>query len=602
MRTIIFLFVLLSSSLSFAQPGVAPQKEVGGVMSYIHTVEPGNTLWGLQQMYGVKVGDIMSNNSNLNEGLSVGQKIIIPVPNYVKPLPETSKYKVKKGETLYGLSRKFNTTVDELIKINPELSKGLKKGQLIQVPGKIESEIAEEIEPEIIDEPVPNPFVADTILETQETVTVSFSDSIVRHNVMSHETMYSISKRFMVSIEKIMEINKLSTTRLSEGQVLVIPVKSERITKVPVKPVPDVYEPDDNEPLIFEIKERYKIAVILPLHLDYGPGYSKYVSSVATQFYMGALMALDSLKAMGLNADVHFFDSKNDSAAVQALVNGSEFLDVDLVIGPFFSKTQAIVAQYCKNNKIRMVCPVSSESKLLEKNRLVYASVPSNITLVTGLAQYVLRTHAKDKIILVKSTDKDDLPLYEAFRKSFNESPMLGESRPALRETTIDGMKSYLDRSSKNIIIIPTLDKTTGVRFMNTLNRSSFKAKPDEIYVFGMKEWVDFTDINNIYKNKFNLHFGSPNFVDYYTDEMIELNRTFRREYNTDMSKMAVQAYDVFLFYCSNFFLENQKPNLMMNNFRMEQFSESDGYENQNVFIVEQEEYELRDSENPIND
>ncbi|MEJ6801411.1 MAG: LysM peptidoglycan-binding domain-containing protein [Crocinitomicaceae bacterium] len=602
MRTIIFLFVLLSSSLSFAQPGVAPQKEVGGVMSYIHTVEPGNTLWGLQQMYGVKVGDIMSNNSNLNEGLSVGQKIIIPVPNYVKPLPETSKYKVKKGETLYGLSRKFNTTVDELIKINPELSKGLKKGQLIQVPGKIESEIAEEIEPEIIDEPVPNPFVADTILETQETVTVSFSDSIVRHNVMSHETMYSISKRFMVSIEKIMEINKLSTTRLSEGQVLVIPVKSERITKVPVKPVPDVYEPDDNEPLIFEIKERYKIAVILPLHLDYGPGYSKYVSSVATQFYMGALMALDSLKAMGLNADVHFFDSKNDSAAVQALVNGSEFLDVDLVIGPFFSKTQAIVAEYCKNNKIRMVCPVSSESKLLEKNRLVYASVPSNITLVTGLAQYVLRTHAKDKIILVKSTDKDDLPLYEAFRKSFNESPMLGESRPALRETTIDGMKSYLDRSSKNIIIIPTLDKTTGVRFMNTLNRSSFKAKPDEIYVFGMKEWVDFTDINNIYKNKFNLHFGSPNFVDYYTDEMIELNRTFRREYNTDMSKMAVQAYDVFLFYCSNFLLENQKPNLMMNNFRMEQFSESDGYENQNVFIVEQEEYELRDSENRIND
>ena len=602
MRTIIFLFVLLSSSLSFAQPGVAPQKEVGGVMSYIHTVEPGNTLWGLQQMYGVKVEDIMSNNSNLNEGLSVGQKIIIPVPNYVKPLPETSKYKVKKGETLYGLSRKFNTTVDELIKINPELSKGLKKGQLIQVPGKIESEIAEEIEPEIIDEPVPNPFVADTILETQETVTVSFSDSIVRHNVMSHETMYSISKRFMVSIEKIMEINKLSTTRLSEGQVLVIPVKSERITKVPVKPVPDVYEPDDNEPLIFEIKERYKIAVILPLHLDYGPGYSKYVSSVATQFYMGALMALDSLKAMGLNADVHFFDSKNDSAAVQALVNGSEFLDVDLVIGPFFSKTQAIVAEYCKNNKIRMVCPVSSESKLLEKNRLVYASVPSNITLVTGLAQYVLRTHAQDKIILVKSTDKDDLPLYEAFRKSFNESPMLGESRPALRETTIDGMKSYLDRSSKNIIIIPTLDKTTGIRFMNTLNRSSFKAKPDEIYVFGMKEWVDFKDINNIYKNKFNLHFGSPNFVDYYTDEMIELNRTFRREYNTDMSKMAVQAYDVFLFYCSNFFLENQKPNLMMNNFRMEQFSESDGYENQNVFILEQEEYELRDSENPIND
>jgi LysM repeat protein len=602
MRTILILFVLLSSSQLFAQPGVAPQKEVAGVMSYIHTVESGNTLWGLQQMYGVSVEEIMSNNPDLNEGLSLGQKIIIPVPNYVKPLPETSKYKVRKGETLYGLSRKFNTTVDELIKINPELSEGLKKGQLIQVPGKIEPEIAVEIVPEIIDEPVPNPFVADTIAETQEAITVSFSDSIVRHSVMSHETMYSISKRFMVSIEKIMKVNDLSSTRLSDGQILIIPVKSERITRVPVKPVPDVYDPDNGEPLIFESKERYKIAVILPLHLDYGPGYSKFVSSAATQYYMGASMALDSLKAMGLNADVHFFDSKNDSAAVLALVNGNEFEGVDLVIGPFFPKTQAIVAEYCKNNMIRMVCPVSSESKLLEKNRLVYASVPSNITLINGLAQYVLRTHAHDKIILVKPTNKKDLPLYEAFRKSFNESPVIGLSRPALKETTIDGMKSYLDRSSKNIIIIPTVDKNTGVKFMNTLNRSSFRAKPDEIFVFGMKEWVDFTDINNLYKNKFNLHFGSPNFVDYYTDEMIELNRAFRREYNTDMSKMAVQAYDVFLFYCSNFFLENQKPNLMMNDFRMEQVSESDGYENQNVFVVEQEEYELRDSENLIHD
>lgn len=602
MRTILILFVLLSSSQLFAQPGVAPQKEVEGVMSYIHTVESGNTLWGLQQMYGVSVEKIMSNNSNLNEGLSIGQKVIIPVPNYVAPLPETSRYKVKRGDTLYGLSRKFKTTVDELIKINPELSEGLQKGQLIQVPGKIEPAIVVEIETENIYEPVPNPFIADTISETQETVNVSFSDSIVRHSVMSHETMYSISRRFMVPIEKIMEVNKLSTTRLSEGQVLIIPVKSERITKVPVKSVPDVYDPDDNEPLIFDVKERYKIAVILPLHLDYGPEYSKYVSSVATQYYMGASMALDSLKAMGLNADVHFFDSKNDSVAVLELINGIEFNDVDLVIGPFFAKTQAIVAEYCKNNKIRMVCPVSSESKLLEKNRLVYASVPSNITLVNGLAQYVLRTHANDNIILVKPTDKKDLPLYEAFRKSFNEFPVLELSRPALRETTIDGMKSFLNRSSKNIIIIPTINKTTGVKFMNTLNRSSFKAKRDEIFVFGMKEWVDFTDINNIYKNKFNLHFGSPNFVDYYTDEMIELNRAFRREYNTDMSKMAIQAYDVFLFYCSNFFLENKKPNLMMNNFRMEQVSESDGYENQNVFIVEQEEYELRDGEKRIND
>lgn len=599
MRKILLLFFLVSSFQLFAQPGVAPQKEVDGVMCYIHTVETGNTLWGLQQMYGVKVEEIMKMNPELNEGLKAGQKIAIPVANYVKPKPETSNYKVKKSETLYGLSRKFNTTVDELITLNPELSEGLKRGQIIKVPGKISTE---QVQPDPVVEDIPNPFVVDTVENGSEAITVSFSDSIVKHSVMEHETMYSVSKRFMVPIETIMEVNSLSSTRLKKGQILIIPVRSERITKVPVKPVPGTYDPESTDSIIFDIKERYKIAVLLPFHLDYGPGYSKYVSNVATQYYMGASLALDSLKAMGLNADVLYFDTKNDSLTVENLLSSAKFDDVDLIVGPFFGKTQRIVAEYCKNNKVRMVCPVASEIELLETNRLVYASVPSNITLMTGLAQYVLRVHAQDNIIMVKPTNEADMPLYEAFRKSFNESPVLGASRPAMKETTIDGMKAYITTKKRNIIIMPTVSKRTSTKFMNSLNRSSFRARPDQIYVFGTKEWVEFTDINNLYKNKFNLHFASPNFLDYYTEEMIEMNRTFRREYNTDMTKMAVQAYDVFMFYCSNFFLDGAKANLLMNNFDMNQVSKLDGYENTNVFVVEQEDYELRDSENFIDD
>jgi len=598
MRKFLFLFLLLSSFQLFAQPGVAPKKEVNGVMCYIHTVESGNTLWGLQQMYGVKVEEIMKTNPDLNEGLSVGQEVVIPIPNYVKSKPVTSDYKVKRGETLYGLSRKFNISVDDLIEMNPELSEGLKRGQVIKVPG----EIAEEIAPDPIVETVPNPFVVDTVDNGQEAITVTFSDSVVRHSVLEHETMYSVSKRFMVPIETIMEVNGLSSTRLRTGQVLVIPIKKERITKVPVKPVPGTYDPESLEPLVFDVKERYKVAVLLPFHLDYGPGYSKYVSSLATQYYMGASLALDSLKLMGLNADVHFFDTKNDSLTVETLLSSAKFENVDLVVGPFFGTTQRIVADYCKNNKVRMVSPVGLDAEILESNRLVYSSVPSNITLMKGLAEYVLRAHANDNIIMVKPTKESDLPLYEAFRKSFNESPVTGASRPAMKETTIDGMKAYITTKRKNIVVMPTNSKRTSTKFMNSLNRSSFRARKDQIYVFGTKEWVEFTDINNLYKNKFNLHFASPNFVDYYTDEMIELNRTFRRQYNTDMSKMAVQAYDVLMYYCSNFFLDNPNPNLMMNDFNMNQISELDGFENTNVFIVEQEDYELRDSENIIND
>ena len=609
MHKILILVLLLSSFELFAQPGVAPQEEVNGVMCYVHTVESGNTLWGLQTMYGVKVEEIMKSNPKLSEGLQIGQQVVIPIPNYVKPLPVTSEYKVKKKETLYGLSRKFNTSVDELIQLNPELSNGLKKGQIIKVPGKIEDTVETTdpvvdpvIDPVVEPKRTPNPFTVESEEGGQNTVEVSFSDSTIRHSVAANETMYSIARRFMVSIETLMKVNNLNTTKVKKDQVLIIPVKSERIVKVPIKVVPTGYDEENTDPIVFEEKPRYKIAVLLPFHLDYGPGYSKHVSGLATQYYMGANLAIDSLKKMGLNADVFFFDSKNDTVAVLELLNSAKFENVDLVIGPFFPSTQNVVAKYCRENFIRMVCPVASKTKILEKNKLVYASVPSSLTLMKGMAEYVLRTHAHDNIILVKPTKEEDLLMYEAFRKAFNESPVLGVSRPSLRETTIDGMKSFISTKTKNIIIMPTNTKNTAVKFMNSLNRSSFRARPDQIYVFGTKEWVDFTDINNLYKNKFNFHFASPNFIDYYTDEMITMNRAYRKEYNTDMSKMAVQGYDVMMYYCASFFLEVEGLNLMMNNFNMTSVSPVDGFENTNVYMIEQEEYELMDSENFFDD
>jgi hypothetical protein len=166
----------------------------------------------------------------------------------------------------------------------------------------------------------------------------------------------------------------------------------------------------------------------------------------------------------------------------------------------------------------------------------------------------------------------------------------------------MEGMKAYLTTKDRNVLIFPTVTKSSAVKFMDRLNKSAFRARKDQITVFGTKEWVDFIDINNLYKNKFNLHFGSPNFADYYTDEMIDMNRGFRSKYNTDMSKMAIQAYDVFMFYCTQFFMDVPPPSMLMNNFNMVQISEADGYENKNVFIIEQEEYELFNAENPTDD
>ena len=180
---------------------------------------------------------------------------------------------------------------------------------------------------------------------------------------------------------------------------------------------------------------------------------------------------------------------------------GFYFLLFD-IIGPFFKNTQEIVASYCKANKVKMVCPISSSSSVLENNKLVYTSVPSDVTLIKGLAKYTLKHNSGDNILLIKPTKKSDLVLYEAFRSAFNDTPIAdGASRPRLVETDISNMKIFIKRGQNTIFILPTNDRNTAMKFMNSLNRSSFRSKADDMFVYGTKEWVNFSDIHNTYKN-----------------------------------------------------------------------------------------------------
>ena len=493
MRYFLVITLFLTSFLSWSQPGVSPEREIEGKRYYVHNVEQGNTLWGLQQMYGVQADIIMDVNPELSSGLKVGQTILIPILEAEaaaeSPVEETvvSEYKVRRGETLYGLSRKFETTVDELIRLNPILSESaLQKGQVIKVPGKVDSSEVNPDPVEVIDpveEAVPNPFVVDTVKvneETSEVVKVVFNDSIVEHKVLPHETMYSISKRFMVSIETILKENNLSSTSLSEGQILRIPLKQERIKKLTVKAVPPKYDPNGTDTIDFVVKDRYKIAVFLPFFLDHGKGYSEYVSDVATQFYMGMTMAIDSLESLGLNADVQYFDTRRDSAAVMKVLNNGGFENTDLVIGPFFPNTQKLVAEFCKQNAIRMVIPVRSETSILEGNRLVYAAIPSDITLMRRMGEYVAKNHTDDRIILVKPTKTEELPLYEAFRDAY-KSAATEMPKAALNETTMDGMKNFMSRNMDNIFIVPTNNRFNADKCIGKISMSDFRAKKDGI-------------------------------------------------------------------------------------------------------------------------
>lgn len=579
-----FLFCALGV---FAQPRHVPTEVINGKKYYVHFVQAGNTLWGIHKLYNVPVEDIVKLNPGSEKGLSEGQRLIIPV------VTQTILHEVAKRETLFGISKKYGVSIETILIANPEAESGIKVGQKLKIPGveTVVLETSEEAPVIIQKEPVKE--TKDTTKLKSPPVKISFTDTVILHTVLDHETLYSISKRFMVSVEELQRVNCMKNTRIRPGDVLKIPVRQEKIESVKIRQIEKVEKPRKvDSTLLFPKKKRYKIAILLPFYLDKGEGSSDHVSNLAAEFYMGAKLAIDSLERLGLKADFYVYDSRNDTNTVKNILAKPEFQEMDVVFGPLFPDNLDVVASWCKENKVRLVCPAVANSNLLKDNPFVYNAIPSDMTLMKGLAEFTLQNNRGDQIIMIKPTKEKDSAMYDSFRSTFLTSPVIG-IRPKLVEATLDNYTSFIKKGVKVILVFPTNEKTLAMKFMNNLNNVAQKLNSDMIYVYGTKDWVNFDDIKPHYKNKYNFHFASSNDLNYRYPQTEKLHYKYRSEYNADMTKMAVQGFDVLYYFCSDLLMSRKTNGLIMNNFNLKQIGPENGYENSNYYILEQEDFEL---------
>ena len=116
MRSIVLTIFFLVNLLTYAQPENAVTKSVDGKKYYVHTVEAGNTLYGIHKLYNTDLEKIIAANPGLSNNLDIGQQVLIPID--LDSESHYGKHTVEAGETLYGISRKYNCTVSDLKKIN----------------------------------------------------------------------------------------------------------------------------------------------------------------------------------------------------------------------------------------------------------------------------------------------------------------------------------------------------------------------------------------------------------------------------------------------------------------------------------------------------
>lgn len=606
------MFLMTSVGALFAQPENARTEVRNGQTFYVHEVIQGNTLWGLQNLYKVSAEIILQHNPSVADGLKVGQLIYIPA-NVTAPIkPNTNNqpqpgthvvenvvHVVAAGETVYGISRKYNITPEQLLDLNPEAKNGLSIGQVLLIskgkPGSPSNTNADIQNPTIPEQP------------REPSTVVLFKDSLVQHRVMKGETLYSISKRFMVPVETLMELNKLKNQNIKEGDVLIIPLKKEALEQVPYRQVPPpvpgvtVQAPSQriDDDFQFQKKNNLRIAVLIPI--EYGRSTrNNGKTRAAIQFYAGVKMAVDTLGKMGLNAQITLFDTKSDSATTVGVLEKMNESQWDLIIGPLFHIPAQLVANWAKQNRVPLLLPTPMSPALLKMNPYVYMSIPTDKRIMEGMAEHIVQKHAKDNIILIKSGLAEDEQNYESLKTKINSLLGVGAYRQTVKEISGKGnLQGAFVKGMRNVFILPSKNKSHVTdfwkAFLSFQLRNSDGNNPN-IVLYGMREWEEWKEITRDQKSMVNFHYASATSWITTSGGFSNFARQYRVRFMAEPERLTVQGYDATHHFIRNYFLKNMvNYNAVINHFNYQSTGEGHGMENKTVFILRYEENKLKE-------
>ena len=494
---------------------VAQQKKY---VSY--TVKEGENMKSIAKGYKISTRDLLKLNPDIGRKPKPNTVIIVPNKNYGKAIIEASEgdfelYLVKPKETLFGISKMFNISIDELKKANPELENGLKIGMHLRIPNSTEN------------------------VEND-------ADNFIMHTVVKDDTVYNLTKKFEVSKEELFALNP----GLSEGLKLGMLLK--------IKPI-DTSETNEEETVSetgffienLNLEKTINVAIMLPYQLNkYSDSIPKStlnkgnsILNIATDFHMGASMAIDSLKRKGVKINVRYFDTQNSNYKLKTIVDRNDFSDTDVVIGPlFYAKAHWL----SKHINVPVIAPVySKDQDNLSAGNLIKSDSNSAHLLEEVLLNYMKENYNGENIIIINDgNEESQSKLWQAVNKikAFDsiQNVSVIKSNKGYINNEIFGNKLKAD--AKNWILLISDASVTTAAAVNNLK--GFNEEYD-ITLFSVDKGRNFDSIDNSFLGQLNFVFPTTEFVNMENKEVKNFYNNFRSKNYAHPSKFAIRGFDI---------------------------------------------------------
>ena len=467
-----------------------------------------------------------------------------------------SKYvlhEVVKGETLYGLSKKYGLTVERLVEANPGTENGIQIGQLLKIyAGK--------------------------------------ADVVQKHVVQKGESLYKISKMYGVTVAQLTAWNPGLTERLDIGQEIIVrkeaatgaaqpkpqpqpAVRREPVAAHPAEPEPvrkdEAVKAEPEAPAVAaqpvvsvaERKPVYNVFLLLPLYTQEGlqedegqkvetlQAYERIKSFDFIQFYEAAMLAVEDIAAQDVKVNFYVKDvNERNNAELGRWIAEGVFADADLIIGPFFRENFRTMLSYAQNHHIMIVNPFTVAP--VETSARLFRTMATYSHQAATLSEYIRQRYSKAQVLLLNNGGSDSRRI-TAYRssmlKALQDYPGIAVKEVNYKSGGVGAVTASLNPTCENFVVAFFDGEITVTHFIQSMNRKEL----ENVTLVTSSDWRRYDKIETEYYSRLKTHYIDQFFVDYADPEVIRFIDRFRERYNLEptLDHFAFQGYDITRFF-----------------------------------------------------
>ena len=510
-------------------------------------VQNGETLYDIAKEYGIDLADLRAANRGLTDEPAPGTRIIIPA------IANENDYIVhhcERNERVTSLLKRWKVDESDFRRMNVSVGSHVFVNQVVLIPIlPITDFYWMEDEPQEIVEPEEELIVEEEVVPIQEETTETlFEEEVMEcgNCVASHE---NASRRYNVALMVPLYLNDVGNLEISKE---------------------NAHKAQKSRALSF------------------------------VQFYEGFMMAVDAMEDQGLKMNLTVIDVTDNVSTAERALSQIQGEDFDLIVGPFFGKSFAVIEEYAKAHNIVVVNPLSTRESVIVDNPNVVKVKPGEVGQILTISNLVKNLYNDANVFIVSKeragdtlflnqlehhlnlavNDEVTVSGNEFLQYARNESERLEMGSRMVPTVDVEGqvystddfqngalnevvlanpvkryaysnigqVKSQLSGVRNNVIVAYGDDNVFATQMLNSLAKETDRYP---ITLICAPDWAKFEKLLVDNLLQMNAIYLSDGFVDYHSDDARRFVVRFRQKYAVEPQSYAFEGYDMAMFFLS---------------------------------------------------